>query len=688
MVVACALLIPTKQKTYTRNLKDIANSIDHSVSPCNDFYRYACGNWIKKMSEKYRHASTFGLLSSEVTTQIAKTINKMEKEPAQPFEKTVAAFFRACKQSHTTNHEVRCIAIQRLKSMGGWPIITRHWNALAPGFTVSQTIGYIISNFGAPTFVNPYVSVNWNNVDENAIFFGMPVLTGKASFYLSEKNLNSLKAVIVATANYLKENDFIHLNLEAEAESIVLLEKDLAEMILRHSVADDNYKAKDNRVSYITLTRRWPTIKWQELFTGLGLKPFEKQLENTTFIVTSPAAMDYVIDVIADAEHRTLVNYLLWSSLRHLLPFILADITKNYNLYLSNSDSECVDILVQAMPFAIGRVYTGQDYSSEKRMKIKYDNDFRQLVEFTADAFGSRLKALKWMDDNSKSKALQKVKDFVENIAYPDWTMIDSSINAYYESLTNEISTSDPFVSLTTKLTAFDEAVNFQQLLKKPDRKDFLGSPADVNAWYIAQYNSITIPAAIANPSFYSTEYPMAVNFGALGAVIGHEMTHGFDNSGVQFDAIGKLQMWMSAASEKGFQKMAECVVNQYSNVCYKKVNKCINGNQTEGENIADNGGIKAAFYGYQNYVKSYGQEAPVNNLKDYTMNQIFFLAFAHSWCEITTPEQLLKQLDGDVHSPADARVIETLKNFPEFSAAFNCPKGTEMNPEIHCDVW
>lgn len=217
-------------------------------------------------------------------------------------------------------------------------------------------------------------------------------------------------------------------------------------------------------------------------------------------------------------------------------------------------------------------------------------------------------------------------------------------------------------------------------------------SPAIQNAWYQPWLNSLTIPAGEIQIPFYDIDYPSAVNFGGLGAVAGHELTHGFDDDGVQFGPNGTLYDWISPESSAYFtQNISQCVVDQYNQYCYPDLpsgNLCINGKVTQGENIADNGGTKTAFNAYVEWVKTHGYEALLPGLESFTMDQIFFLNFARSWCGAIKPEALEKQLLLDVHSPARDRVIGTLSNMKEFHMAFDCKAGDKMYPEHTCDVW
>ncbi|GMR61677.1 hypothetical protein PMAYCL1PPCAC_31872 [Pristionchus mayeri] len=201
--------------------------------------------------------------------------------------------------------------------------------------------------------------------------------------------------------------------------------------------------------------------------------------------------------------------------------------------------------------------------------------------------------------------------------------------------------------------------------------------------------NSIIFPKGILQDPFYSPDYPLATIFGGIGAFSGHEVTHGFDDQGVQWDGIGALKEWMTADSQKSFNEMAQCVIDEYSSFCpFPSV--CLNGVNTQGENIADNGGIQVAYKALKAYESLNGADPRLPGFgSPFTSDQLFFLTFAQMWCEPEkTKDEYETYIATDVHSPALYRVLGTLQNFPAFKNAFNCPANTPYTPDKHCNVW
>ncbi|VDO82801.1 unnamed protein product [Soboliphyme baturini] len=291
------------------------------------------------------------------------------------------------------------------------------------------------------------------------------------------------------------------------------------------------------------------------------------------------------------------------------------------------------------------------------------------------------------MDKETKQNIYKKIDNIVKNVAFPAWMMSDTDLEKYYEALSVKIVQENNFMTNVISLNEFLAKQQIDLFFNRPNRHQFGGSPIAANAWYSSQYNSLTIPMALMNPGLFAINFPMATNYGALGSIIGHELVHAFDGKGIQFYYNGSLHRWMSDYSLRGFNNVRSCLIEQYDEFCYFPSDVCVNGTRTVNENIADIGGLQAAYYAYQHYVKVHGEESRIAGLEQYSMEQIFFLSFAHNWCEYQTKEELRRNLK-DVHSPPDARVIIPLRDFEPFGRAFNCRIGDRMRPKVHCNAY
>jgi len=233
----------------------------------------------------------------------------------------------------------------------------------------------------------------------------------------------------------------------------------------------------------------------------------------------------------------------------------------------------------------------------------------------------------------------------------------------------------------------------FRKLKEKNNRKDWFSGPAVVNAFYSPPANQICFPAGILQAPFFDAKVPKYLNYGGIGAVIGHEITHGFDDQGKQYDKDGVFYdddepgLWTNATIQK-YKSRAQCIINQYTNYNVKQVDMNLIGEQTQGENIADNGGVKESFGAYQRWVAKNGPEKALPGLEQFTPNQMFFINYGQVWCTKWRSETLRQRILTGVHSPGEFRIIGPTSNFPEFAKAFKCKANTANNPDNKCAVW
>ncbi|CAJ0916670.1 unnamed protein product [Ranitomeya imitator] len=267
-------------------------------------------------------------------------------------------------------------------------------------------------------------------------------------------------------------------------------------------------------------------------------------------------------------------------------------------------------------------------------------------------------------------------------IGYPNFIMDPKELDKVFNDY--EV-TSDLYFENVMMFYNFSARVTADQLRKPPNKDQWSMTPPTVNAYYSPTKNDIVFPAGILQAPFYSSSSPTALNFGGIGVVMGHELTHAFDDQGREYDKNGNLRPWWKNSSVEAFKKQTECVTEQYSS--YKVNGEAVNGKHTLGENIADNGGLKAAYRAYQNWVKEHGEEQVLPSL-GLTNDQLFFVGFAQVWCSVRTPESSHEGIITDPHSPSRYRVIGSVSNSREFSRHFQCPDGAPMNPLKKCEVW
>uniref|UniRef100_A0A7N6F9U8 Membrane metallo-endopeptidase-like 1 n=1 Tax=Anabas testudineus TaxID=64144 RepID=A0A7N6F9U8_ANATE len=362
---------------------------------------------------------------------------------------------------------------------------------------------------------------------------------------------------------------------------------------------------------------------------------------------------------------RTMQNYLTWQLIIDRVNSLsrrFKDARARYRktLYGTTVEDawwrECVRYVQSSMENAVGALYVRETFAGESKRMVS-------LIVF------KRIGELSWMDSPSKEKAREKAMAIKEHIGYPDHILQESNqkLDQEYAHVSKSVITVD-------------------SVSQSPLR--WIIGAAVVNAFYSPNRNQIVFPAGILQPPFFSKHQHQALNFGGIGMVIGHEITHGFDDNGRNFDKDGNMLNWWSNYSAEHFKEQSQCMVQQYGNFNWKLAGgQNVSGISTLGENIADNGGVRQAYKAYLKWVEMEGEEPRLPGL-DMDHKQLFFLNFAQVWCGAYRPEYASQSIKTDSHSPLEYRVLGSLQNFEAFSEAFQCQKGSPMNPELKCRVW
>uniref|UniRef100_A0A8C5BL71 Membrane metallo-endopeptidase-like 1 n=1 Tax=Gadus morhua TaxID=8049 RepID=A0A8C5BL71_GADMO len=342
---------------------------------------------------------------------------------------------------------------------------------------------------------------------------------------------------------------------------------------------------------------------------------------------------------------------------------------------------DCVRYVQSSMENAVGALYVRETFAGESKRMVS------DLISKIQEAYVETLEELSWMDAPSKEKAREKAMAIKEHIGYPDHILEKNNQKLDEEYAHLNFTEDNYFENILENLQC--EAHKSLKKLREPVDSDlWIIGAAVVNAFYSPNRNQIVFPAGILQPPFFSKHQPQALNFGGIGMVIGHEITHGFDDNGRNFDKDGNMLNWWSNYSAEHFKEQSQCMVQQYGNFHWKLAGgQNVSGISTLGENIADNGGVRQAFKAYLKWVATEGEEPHLPGL-DLNHKQLFFLNFAQVWCGAYRPEYASQSIKTDSHSPLEYRVLGSLQNFEAFSEAFQCEKGSLMNPEMKCRVW
>uniref|UniRef100_A0A8C4QLS0 endothelin-converting enzyme 1 n=1 Tax=Eptatretus burgeri TaxID=7764 RepID=A0A8C4QLS0_EPTBU len=436
-------------------------------------------------------------------------------------------------------------------------------------------------------------------------------------------------------------------------------------------------EAMYHRMSIAELQDLAPAIDWLSylnvMFSPLHLNDCEP------VVVYASEYLQAVSTLINNTDQSVLNNYMIWNLVKKVVSNLdhrFEDAGQNLLEALYGSKKtcmsrwqDCIEDTDSTLGFALGSMFIKAAFDQHSK------NVAEGMIYEIRAAFESSLKNLHWMDEETRAAAKKKAEAIYNMIGFPDFIRDEEMLDkvfAEYEVLDDE------FFQNFLNFYNFSTKVMANQLRDTPSRDQWSMTPSTVNAYYSPSKNEIVFPAGILQAPFYEKNYPKSLNFGGIGVVMGHELTHAFDDQGREFDEIGNLRTWWKNSSIEAFKKQAECMVEQYSQ--YTINEEHLNGKQTLGENIADNGGLKAAYNAYQNWLMKYGEEKKLPAV-ELTNHQLFFVGFAQVWCSVRTTESAHEGLVVDPHSPARYRVIGTIANSREFSEHFACPYGSPMNP-------
>ena len=455
-----------------------------------------------------------------------------------------------------------------------------------------------------------------------------------------------------------------------QAQAVMALETELAKASL------DRVSRRDPEKLYHKMTLReldalGSGIGWSKFFKGAGAPRFEAlNVDVPDFI----KAMD---GVISSASLADLKAYLTWNLVRDSanalsLPFE----QESFNFYgkvlrgtkeMRPRWKRCVDLTDQQLPDALGRKFVETTLGPEGMRRT------HEMVGEIEKAMAADLQKVDWMTPQTRQQALEKLQGVLNKVGTNDKWKTYGTVRI----------SRDDFYGNTERASLYEVERQLAKIGKPVDKKEWGMSQPTVNAYYDPQQNNINFPAGILQPPFYDNEMDDAVNYGAIGSVIGHELTHGFDDEGRRFDAKGNLRDWWTDADAKAFDQRADCLVQQYGQ--YSPVDDVkLNGKLTLGENTADNGGLRLAYMALMD--KLAGKEPPP--IDGFSAAQRFFLGWGQVWCQNVTPEAARLRAQTDPHSPGSFRVDGTVSNMPEFQKAFACMTGQPMVRRPACRVW
>ncbi|KAB7507712.1 Endothelin-converting enzyme 1 [Armadillidium nasatum] len=593
--------------------------MNSSVDPCENFYEYACGRWSEVYPlEDKALDNTFDRLREGLD----EVLKQLLEEPITSEDSRSTIIAKTLYKGCMDEEKIESLGVTPLKTLlsqlGGWPVLEGE-AWNEEAFDWVELMAKL-RKYNNDILLSEWVGADVTNSSNHIIQLDQPILGLPGREYFMSAGDQDYRMAYMELM--LKTCELLGVSPEKALQdmiNVLQFEKQLAK-ILTPAEERRNLSAID-WIKYFHIIMS-PSLSPPSLTSSESSAP-SKETEERYVIVFAMKYIRKLVTLIQETSKRTVSNYLMWRFVKNRMN----------NLGKASQDAK---------------------------------QDFIQIL------FGSKSQPERWLTCVSYVNG---------NLGYVLGSLF---VKKYYPQTSKkdlDFNESDHFWNVI-KMLQF-HALSTHDLLSKPvSRIEWTTTPAVVNAYYSRSKNMIMFPAGILQPPFYHPAFPRCLNFGGIGVVIGHEISHGFDDNGRQFDEFGNLQQWWTDEDVSHFYDRATCMLDQYSNYKVTSTGLKINAVNTLGENIADNAGLKIAYKAYQKWKLLNGGETihlPRFNL---THDQFFFLNFGQIWCEVNSPEAMLTKIRVGQHSPNKYRVIGTLSNSKEFSDAFNCPEKSTMNPK------
>jgi endothelin-converting enzyme/putative endopeptidase len=646
----------------------VTSAMDPAVDPCQDFYRYACGGWLavtELPADKPRWGRGFSVIQERNQDLLREILEQAAKDSGgDPNRARIGAFYSSCMDEE---------AAERKKSAPLRPMM-RQIAAVQDPASVMQVVGRL-HRVAVPVFWAGAVAPDFKNPETNIahLFQGGLGLPDR-DYYLKDDDRSvdlrkEYEAHVAAMLGLLGEDEAL---ARTHAAAILALETDLAKASMDRSETRDPEKIY-HPIGLDGLEARTPDLPWEAYLSVI------ESPKLATLNVGMPEFFVEVQDAITGTAPDSLRAYLRWHLVHGTAALLSRDfVDADFAFFgrklqgqqeLEPRWKRCVAATDEALGEALGQAYVERTFAGDSKEKAV------DMIVAIEAAFAGNLPDLAWMDDPTRARALDKMHAITNKIGYPD---------AWRDYSSLEVKPGD-YVGNAMAARLFEFRRNLKKIGQPVDRKEWFMTPPTVNAYYNPLGNEMVFPAGILQSPFFHRDFPAPMNFGGIGMVMGHELTHGFDDSGRKFDGSGQLREWWDPKVAERFEERARCVEDLYGSYEVQPDLR-LNGKLTLGENIADMGGVKEAHGAWRAWVKKNGEPpSPVAGLKP---DQLFFVGFAQTWCSVAAPEYERMLVTVDSHSPPRFRVNGPLSNLPAFGEAFGCAVGTPMRPQAACEVW
>ncbi|MGC2535487.1 MAG: M13 family metallopeptidase [Candidatus Sulfotelmatobacter sp.] len=645
------------------------DNVDKTIDPCVDFYQYACGNWIKN-SKIPPDQSQWGSFVELRERNLDIEHDILEKAAAggasrNAIDQRIGDLYGSCMDEKAVNAK----GIVPLK-----PELDRIAAVPDKGALIDE-IAHVHLTGPSPLF-NFYSAPDLHNADQVIAYIDQGGLTLPDRDYYIKDDPDKVEKrqflVDYATQLFTLAGQTPQQAAHS-AQTVLVIETMLAVDSMDRTKRRDP-KNRDHKMTRDEAAALGPNFYLDRYFTAVGAPNF------TQLNVTNPEFFKLVNGVLEVEPLDALKTYVSWHVLNAAAPWLSQPFVEaNFKLQQKLTGQEeiqarwkrCVTLTDRELGEALGQRYVDATFGPDGRQRML------KMVDALENSLAEDIHDLSWMSDETKKQAKVKLDAIRNKIGYPD----------VYRDYSSVVIKPDDLLGNVARADEFESKRQIAKIDKPLDRREWGMTPPTVNAYYNGSFNEIVFPAGILQPPFFDKSMDDAVNFGGIGLVIGHELTHGFDDQGRKFDPQGNLHDWWTVQDGKEFEKRVSCVADEYSNFVAVDDLK-LNGRLTLGENTADNGGARIALMALQHMIADDKTGKEGQKIDGYTPEQRFFLGFARVWCEKRRPEIARTRVLTDPHSPGKYRVDGVVQNMPEFQKAWGCKAGQPMVAENACHVW
>jgi len=684
--------------------KYILNYLDTSINPCDDFFQFTCGKWLNEneIPDDKKSIGVFSdgqLQNQEILHEIFESnyipnsnYTLADQENDKIIFNKLKNFYNSCMDTNKINSKGREPLVNFLNTFK----INEYKGNLKNVDTLTSLIAEI-HNYNSFAFFSMDITNDLINPEKYLGYVLQNGLALQISDYYDDIGISTIyKEIINDTLSNIFD-DQSKRNIDTMTREIFSFEHRLARISEPQEKLRVSMKDIYHPVTINELNQKYPFINWslyfEKRYSGLGINnPFN---DESIISDITPNFLRRLNLILNDTNIDTLVYYIEWSII-----FTYADyISDNYKEKLNEAKlnlngikveppryTTCIDNITNIMGMAIGKYFVEQKYGEDAK------NNSIEIYNNIKEAMTRRISNITWLDDATKVIALEKVSQVTANIGYPEYIMNPSESIKDYEGL--DVSSDDYFtLSVNAIRFSIKNKLNFEN---RKEAFSWKMVPSTADAYYEINNNSINIPAGIFQYPFYKYGLPDYVNYAGIGFTSGHELTHGFDANGRDYDSKGSLKSWWSNSTFIEYNKLSQCFIDQYNSYSIEDEQSqkhYINGKLTINENIADNGGIARSYEAWKISMEKHGDKAMEFNkvlpgLTQYTPDQLFFISYGMIWCKKEAIELSVSKLVTDIHSPGKFRVNGVVSNNQQFAKAFNCPKNSPMNPEKKCLIW